>query len=107
MDRFTEGGTTVSSERDMDYSTRYDDRDLLQNRTNKEKLDWLSVKLHNEIMLSCESILKMERLRQQYLSDASLAHEDKNIGYEARYIEACERLDILIHAAYNQLDKVV
>lgn len=91
----------------MDYSTRYDDRNLIPNRTHSGKLDWIEEKIANEIMLSSESILKMERLLDRYHSDSQAAALDNNVAYQFRYLEAIDHLNILIHAAYKQFPKVI
>lgn len=107
MYQFSPPGITINHDRDMDYSTRYDDRHLIQTRTRNQRLDWLEEKIANEIMLSSHSIMKMERLRQRYYSDSIAAAEDNNTGYEMRYLDAIEHLRILIEEAYKQFPKVI
>lgn len=93
-------GTTVDSNKDINYSTRYDDRELVKSGTEEEKLDWLAAKISGEIMLSSDNIFKLERLRERYWSDGLEALSDGAMGYYMRYVAGYERIKILSEAFY-------
>jgi hypothetical protein len=102
MHRFrnTDGTTKVPSSRNLNYSTRYDDKDLISGKTERRKLDWLTAKLAEEIEQSSNDINKMERLQQRYLEDGLSAQADHALAYQMRYLRAYETLGILIDAFY-------
>lgn len=91
----------------MNYSTRYDDRNLIPGKTRNSRLDWLEQKLHNEIMLCSESIMKLERLAERYWVDGLAAASEQNFAYRFRYIQAYEHIQILLENGYKKLPKVL
>lgn len=107
MNHFTPSGLKVNHDRDMDYSTRYDDRELTTKKNLTAQLDWLEQKLHNEIMLCSHDVLKLERLEERYWSDGLAAAAHKDFPYRMRYIEAHEHVTLLIHSHYKELPTVI
>lgn len=99
MGKFRSDGTSVDANKDINLSTRYDDRELIKG-TENQKLDELSDHLEAEVTLSSNDILKMERLQERYYSDGLSAKADKCIGYWMRYVKAYEHLNILISSFY-------
>jgi hypothetical protein len=86
----------------LDYSTRYDDKELIPG-TNRQKLDFLSLKIDSEVMDACDDILKLERLNDRYDSDGLEAKKDGDMAYYMRYLRACERINNIINAWYLTL----
>jgi hypothetical protein len=94
----------VDRKTDINYSTRYDDREL-QDGTLEERLNDLSEHLNEEIEGSYSNIQKLERLGERYYSDGMAAQADDNMGYYMRYVRAYERIRNLVEAAFNVLPK--
>ena len=101
MQKFQNESQVEDSKRNLDYSTRYDDREF-STRNDKDELEWLSDKLNMEILEAKNNIHKMERLQERYHSDGIAAQAENRMGYYMRYTEAYERLKRMIESFYNQ-----
>lgn len=103
MHRFlaTKNGTTCDANKDIYYSTRYDDRELIKGYCDQSKLDWLSKKIDGEITLCSHNIPKLERLQERYESDGVAAQADDNIAYYMRYVKGYDRINIILTSYYN------
>jgi hypothetical protein len=100
MHRFQISRTTVDSKKEMHYSSRYDDRELIKGEDEKAKLDWLTRKIQSEIAFCGGDIVKLERLQERYHSDGRQAKADDNMPYYLRYAQSYELLKLRIEALY-------
>ena len=109
MERFRcrSKGISVDTQRDINFSTRYDDRKEIQWGDERSKLEFLSDKLTGEINLCSDRLDKLERLEERYHSDALAAKADDNMAYIMRYTRALTRIRNLINAHYKALPLVV
>lgn len=106
MHQFLSSSTFVKADKNLDYSTRYDDQELFPNRPQEVKHDWLRAKIASEITLCSHCLLKLERLIERYKADGVAAEADGQIGYYFCYVEGYERLEALINAGYAKLHSV-
>lgn len=92
----------VDIKKDIRFSTRYSDRIYIAGEREARLIE-LSNNLNNEITLSSNNPMKLDRLADRYLADAEEAKTEGNMGYVMRYMEAFRRILILEHALYRMM----
>ena len=100
MSLFINYGDNPTPDKDIRYSTRYEDQELIKEGSYELKLDLLSRNLNNEISLCAGNVLKLERLQDRYVEDGVLARAQDEMGYFQRYVFAYERIKVLVEAHY-------
>lgn len=106
MNRFSADEKVEDSSKDIQQSSRYDDKELMLLK-GEEALLALDLKLDAEIDQCLYRLDKLERLATRYHEDGIAAKNDREMGYYQRYAKAYERVQMAINAHYAQLPSVV